>query len=84
MRIKPGFILQEVAGNTVALPTEGELNMMITLNGTGKFLWQQLEQERTRQELIQALLDSYEVDEQTAAVCVDRFAEELRKHELLA
>jgi hypothetical protein len=83
MRIKPGFILQEVAGNTVALPTEGELNMMITLNGTGKFLWQQLEQERSREELIQALLATYEVDTETAAECVDRFAAQLKEHDFL-
>lgn len=84
MRIKAGFILQEVAGNTVALPTEGELNMMITLNGTGAFLWQQLEQERSREELIQALLAAYEVDADTAEVCVDRFVAQLNEHGFLA
>ena len=83
MKIKEGFILQDVAGDTVALPVEGELDRMIRLNETGKFLWQQLEQETDRQALIQALLGAYEVDEETAALCVDRFVEELQKHELL-
>lgn len=84
MKIKDGFILQDIAGDTVALPIQGELDRMITLNETGKFLWLRLEQETDRQALIHALLDAYEVDEETAALCVDRFVEALRKHELLA
>ena len=40
MKLKDGFILREVAGQTVVLPTGGDLhlNMMITLNETAKFL----------------------------------------------
>lgn len=84
MKIKSGFILQDVAENTVALPVEGAMDKMITLNETAKFLWLRLEEETDRQTLIQALLDAYEVDEETAALCVDRFVGELEKHELLA
>ena len=84
MKIKNGFILQDVAENTVALPVEGTMDKMITLNETAKFLWLRMEEETDRQTLIQALLDTYEVDEETAALCVDRFVEELQKHELLA
>jgi len=40
MKIKDGFILRSVAGQTVVLPTgdELDLNMMITLIETGTFL----------------------------------------------
>ena len=48
MKIKDGFLLQDVAGNTVVLPTEGDLNMMITLNETAKFLWEKLEQAKIK------------------------------------
>ena len=84
MKIKNGFILQDVAENTVALPVEGTMDKMITLNETAKFLWLRMEEETDRQTLIQALLGAYEVDEETAALCVDRFVGELEKHELLA
>lgn len=84
MKIKEGFLLQDVAGNTVVLPTEGDLDTMITLNGTGKFLWEKLEQETTREALIEALLAAYEVDAETAAVCVDNFVVELKKNDFLA
>ena len=84
MKIKDGFLLPDVAGNTVVLPTEGDLDTMITLNGTGKFLWEKLEQETTRETLIEALLASYEVDAETAAICVDNFVAELKKNDFLA
>ena len=44
MKLKEGFILRTVAGETVALPTGGLTNfdMMITLNDTGRFLWEKL------------------------------------------
>ncbi len=84
MKIKNGYILQEVAGNILALPTDGEMNKMITLNETAKFLWERMEQETDRQTLIQALLSAYEVEEETAALCVDNFVAELEKHGFLA
>ena len=73
-----------MAGNTVVLPTEGDLDTMITLNGTGKFLWERLEQETSREALIDALLAAYEVDAETAALCVDNFVAELKKNDFLA
>lgn len=84
MKIKNGYILQEVAGNILALPTDGEMNKMITLNETAKFLWERMEQETDRQTLIQALLSVYEVEEETAALCVDNFVAELEKYGFLA
>lgn len=40
MKLKDGFLLRQVAGQTVVLPVSGDLdlNMMITLNDTGAFL----------------------------------------------
>lgn len=86
MKIKEGFILREVAGQIVVLPTgdQLDLNMMITLNDTGRFLWEHLQQEITKEELVAALLAEYEVDEELAAKSVDAFVQKLRDGELLA
>lgn len=84
MKIKEGFLMQDVAGSTVVLPTAGDLDLMITLNGTGKFLWQQLEQETTKQALVDALLAEYEVDAETAATCVEQFVAKLQDNGFLA
>ena len=86
MKLKEGFILRDVAGQTVVLPTGDELNlnMMITLNETGKFLWEQLEQEATEEALVAALLAEYDVDENTAKAAVAGFVGKLNEHGFLA
>ncbi len=79
MKIKEGFLLRQVAGQTVVLPTGGDLdlNMMITLNGTGAFLWEQLQQETDEAALTAALLGEYDVDEETARKSVTAFVKKL-------
>ena len=85
MKIKDGFLLRQVAGQTVVLPTGGDLdlNMMITLNDTGAFLWEKLQNDCTEADLVAALLDDYDVDESTARVCVESFVKKLSDHDFL-
>lgn len=86
MKIKDGFILRSVAGQTVVLPTgdELDLNMMITLNETGTFLWEHLQQETDEAALVSALLAEYDVDEATAAKAVAGFVAKLNDNGFLA
>ena len=81
MKLKQGFIMREIAGEIIVVPSGDELNlnMMITLNGTGRFLWQRLETGATMDELVQAMLGEYEVDEQTARAGVERFVNKLKE-----
>lgn len=85
MKLKEGFVLREVAGQTVVLPAGGDLdlNMMITLNDTGKFLWMLLENETNEDNLVSALLKEYDVDKQTAQSAVSGFISNLNKHAFL-
>lgn len=86
MKLKDGFILRDVAGQTVVLPTGDELNlnMMITLNETGKFLWEKLGQEISEEALVAALLAEYDVDEATAKAAVTGFVAKLNDNGFLA
>ena len=79
MKLKDGFVLRSVAGETVVVPTGGDLNlnMMITLNDTGKFLWESLEKGAEEAELVAALLQEYDVDQQTAENHVALFVKKL-------
>ena len=84
MKIKEGFLLRQVAGETVVIPT-GEtmdLNMMITLNPTGEFLWKALQEETTEEALTAALLAEYDVDEKTAAEAVSAFVAKLKENDI--
>lgn len=86
MKIKAGFILRQMAGKTIALPTDGDidLNKMITLNGTGAFLWERLMTETDEDALVAALLAEYDVDEETARASVQRFVGKLKENDFLA
>ena len=80
MKLKEGFILRQVAGENVVIPSGDELN----LNGTGKLLWERLEAGAEDADLVQALLDEYDVDEKTAAANVAAFIQKLKDHGFLA
>jgi hypothetical protein len=85
MKLKQGFVLRKVAGETIVLPSGDELNlnMMITLNETGEFLWKHLETGTEVEDLVQALLREYDVDETTARGGVERFVTKLEANGFL-
>lgn len=85
MKLKDGFLMRSVAGQTVVLPSgdELDLNMMITLNETGAFLWERLQNETTEDALVSALLGEYEVDEETARKAVAAFVQKLSENGFL-
>lgn len=85
MKLKDGFLLRQVAGQTVVLPVSGDLdlNMMITLNDTGAFLWEHLQNEIAEVALVAALLEEYDVDEATAKNSVAAFVKKLHDNGFL-
>ena len=85
MKLKDGFVLRQVAGEYVAIPSgdEVDLNKMITLNETGAFLWERLGTETTQDALAEALLAEYEVDRDTADRCVEDFTAKLEEYGFL-
>ena len=81
MKIKNGFVKREVAGSYVVVsvdPANG-FNGMIKLNETSNFLWEKLALGATRDELVEALLDEYEVSEADAANGVDIFLTDVNR-----
>ena len=79
LKLKDGFILRQIAGETMVIPSGAELdlNMMITLNETGRFLWERLQNGTTEDALVAALLEEYDVDEATDRAQVVNFVEKL-------
>lgn len=86
MKLKDGFILRTVAGETVVLPAGGvtDFDMMITLNDTGRFLWERLAVGAEEADLVKALLAEYDVSEQKAAESVAAFVARLKELDFLA
>lgn len=85
MKLKEGFLLRKVAGQAVVLPAGDalDLNMMITLNDTGAFLWEHLGEDTNEAALVQALLGEYDVDEETAKKAVAAFVQKLNDNGFL-
>ncbi len=86
MKIKGTFVLRDIAGDIVIVPvgeTALAYNGMITTTKTGAAIWQALEKDCSREELIQTLLERFEVDYATAASDTDQFLEKLRKMDLI-
>ena len=87
MKIKAGFIIREVAGTYLALAT-GELskvyNGSLTLNSSAKFLFDNMQEDTTKEELVKKLIEYYDdLDETTAQNAVDSFVQKLKEANLL-
>lgn len=86
MQIIAGFCVRKVLDETVAIPTQEaahRLSGLASMNETGEFLFQLLQTEQTEETLVNALLEEYEVDTQTAEKDVAAFLAVLREHHLL-
>ena len=85
LKLKEGFVLRRVAGETVVIPSGNEINLntMITLNETGEFLWDYLTRGTDIEELVAALLREYDVDETTARSSADAFVAKLNEYGFL-
>ena len=75
MRLKEGFELRSVCGEKVVLAkglVQVDFNKMVHLNDTAAFLWEQAAKgEFTKESLVSALTENYEVSEELAAKDVD-------------
>lgn len=85
MKIKDGFVLKKVMGSYMIVAIDDSLgfNGMQTLNETGSFLWNFLQTDVTKDELLTKLLSEYDVDEATAKNDIDAFLSSLDKAGLL-
>lgn len=82
MTRNPQFIMREVAGKRLIVPV-GEAaetyHGMLTVNGTGAYLWELLAQPHTVESLTSAMLDAYDVSPEVALADAKAFVEKLRK-----
>lgn len=86
LKIKDGFILRQVAGNYIVIGVGGEavdFNGMVTINETGAFLWKILEKGADKEDLLEALLKEYDVDEESAKKDITAFLQNLYNGKLL-
>ena len=85
MKLKDGFVLGNIAGEHVVLPSGDNLDLstMTTLNDTGKFIWEQLEKETTVEQIVDAILGEYDISREEAYKHVTAFVKKLRSYDFL-
>ena len=86
MKIKENFILRKVADSYIVVPVGSmtlNFNGIINLNETGAFLFEKLQQGADREDLINALLEEYDVAPDRAENDVDIFIQKVRDADVL-
>lgn len=87
MKIKPGFVLQEMAGSYAVVPTEQALqsfNGIAFLNKTGFDIWQGIAHSLSSDEIAASLVEKYDgVTHDEALCCVTELLDKLRDQGLV-
>lgn len=80
MKIRNGFVLRNVVDEFIVMPTGDNIAKFegaVVLNEISAFIYRQLENPVSRDDLLTAVLDEYDVDEATAAADLDALLEKL-------
>lgn len=86
MKVKKDFIARKVGDSDIVVATGKAVkhfNGYITLNETGRFLWDLLAKDVAEESLVEKLLEEYDVDRETAARDVKNFLGVLESNGIL-
>jgi hypothetical protein len=79
----PSIVTRKTGNEYVLVPIANniaDMNSVYTLNETGAFIWEQINGKRTVEELINAVTEEYEIDNENAAKDVFAFVDNLSKY----
>ncbi len=86
MKIREGFVVKEIAGQyvVIALGAASKIfNGIIKLNESGRFIWDKLSGGAEAEAIVDAMLEEYDVDRETAEADVAKFIAELKGANIL-
>ena len=81
MKAKPGFILRNVVDEYILMPTGdniGQFNGTVLLNEVSALVWEKLQNPVSREDLLKAILDEFEVEKAVASADLDNLLATLR------
>ena len=85
-RIKPDFILREIAGEYAIVPVGSDnvfSNAVLAPNHTAVFLWKAFEQASTIQDVTIKATQNFDMTEEKIREAVDKFVKESLKYQVL-
>jgi hypothetical protein len=86
MKIRKDFLVRKIADSNIVVPVGervADFKGMMTLNKTGRFIWDMLLNEVSFDELLGAIVDKFEVDENTARADLIEFINSARESGVL-
>lgn len=86
MKAKQGFILRNVVDEFILMPTGdniGKFNGTVLLNEVSAFVWEKLQDPMSKDDLLKAILDEFEVDKATASADLDGLLQTLRGFDVI-
>ena len=79
----PSVVTRKTGNEYVLVPVAdniADMNSVYTLNETGAFLWELIDGENNIEDMIEALIREYDIDEKTATDDVFEFIGEMHKY----
>ena len=86
MEVTKQLVLREIAGDYALIPVGNTIiknNGLFSLSETGARIWELLPQADGAEQLVDALLEEYDVYRETLSRDVDEFLDQLRQLEIL-
>ena len=81
MKIKDGFVVRDIMGQCVVVAT-GEASQdfsgMIKLNDTGKDIWEGVASGKSEDEIVEFIVNEYDVEEDRAKTSVKKFIDKMK------
>lgn len=89
MKIAENYLLKEIAGNYVVIPTGQNIidyKRMLHLNETGAFIWKLLENDISYEDIMDALIKEYEASDDDRSIIqsdLNEYLDHMRKLNLI-
>lgn len=86
MEIKKEMAYRQLAGDNILVPGGDavlDLNGLFVMTETGAFIWSVLPQAETEEDIVNKMLEEYDVDKETAQKDVAEFLDMLRSYGII-
>lgn len=79
---KTDFVVREIGNELILVPLVGnvaKMNEMFTMNETGKFIWESINESSTVEDLQNAIIAEFSIDPETARKDIELFLNQVIK-----
>ena len=86
MVTKQGFILRNVVDEHILMPTGDNIGVFggsVVMNDVSAFVWEKLQNPLSKEDLLQAILDEFDVEKDAAEADLDALLAQLREYDVI-